>query len=225
MSRMRIAAASLIAPLLAVALAAPAEAGSTWTYRADGSAASVDWVEMGALSGVGGNVHVGSLWVDGSSSQAYAYGHVVDWTCPDGELPPSDGHDDFAGHEAEEPETNCVVESTRFIDGDSMQFSVDRKLNTARMTGTLFVEDHEGGSGGAPLADITWTGIGETSSSTSYSKYTDSNGNRWQSRYSSTERAAEVDGFIGAMGFADDADDQSSGWLERFKIHERSVSK
>lgn len=224
MSRMRITAASLVvAPLLAVALAAPAEAGSTWTYRADGTTASVDWIEMGALTGVGGNIHVGSLWVDGGSAQAYAYGHVVDWTCPDGELPPSGGHGRFA--EDEEPETNCVVESTRFIDGDAIQFSVDRKLNAARMTGTLIVEDHETGSGGAPLADITWTGIGKTSSSTSYSKYTDSNGNRWQSRYSSTERNAEVDGFIGAMGFADDADDQSSGWLERYKIHERSVSK
>lgn len=118
-----------------------------------------------------------------------------------------------------------MVESTRFIDGESIQFSVGRKLNTARMTGILLVEDHETGSGGAPLADITWAGVGETTSSTSYSKYTDSNGNRWQTRYSSTGRTAEVDGFIGAMGFADDADDQSSGRIERYKIHKRSVSK
>lgn len=221
----RIALGLAAAPLLAVALAAPAEAGTSWTYRSSGSEAGVNWLEMGTLNGVGGNAHAGSLSVRDAGGRPEAYGSVFDWTCPEGELPPTGGHGDEPGHGPGGPETNCVLESSRFIYGEAVTFTIDRKLNTARLTGTLNVTDHDTGSGGRPPADITWTGIGATSSSTYYSKYTDGEGTTWQVKESRTDRAAQVTGFIGAMGFTDDADDQSDARMSHFKIYERGSSK
>lgn len=216
------AAALAVAPLIAVSAAGPAHAGESWTYRASGMNASAEWLELGTLPGVAGNAHVGWLQVDAaSSSRADVYGDVADWTCPDGELPPDGGG---PHHDEEEPETNCVFEGARNIFGGDVQFTMDRKLNTARLTGSLFVENHDTGEGANPPVDMTWTGVGTTSSSVETSRYTEGR-TKYQSRYTSTSRNADVDGFIGAMGFTDDPDDQSYGYVGRYTIHDRSTSR
>ena len=91
--------AGLVAGALSAALvgtgplvAAPAAASSMGMFRSSGTVANASWVEFGTLPGIGGNVHVGSLAVDASSTtSAYVFGNVADWTCPDGQRPPEGG--------------------------------------------------------------------------------------------------------------------------------------
>lgn len=213
-------AAAVCAVVPLVAVAAPADAGTRWQLRASGSFAQTDWVEMGTLpGGVPGNVHVGSLRAEGDKL-VQAFGTVQDWTCPAGEMPPAGG-----GHGEEPPaETNCTLDAERFMYGDGLTLTVDRKLTTARLTGTLTVEDHGGeGAAASPPVDITWTGFGGTSSTTIEDSFTDPNGTKFYSKRTESARTGTVSGRIGAMGFDDDADDISSGWFGTFRTMERSV--
>lgn len=186
--------------------------------RYAGEDVSLDWTEFGELPGVAGNAHVGTLWVGG---EGWADGKVVDWTCPEGEQPPSGGghgEDPHAAEEwPEEPETNCVQESVRFMWSDeTLELTMDRKLDEATITGTLEVQDHDGGSGGSPTVDITVTGTGEVSMESGRGKWADEYDSGSYS-YSSTSREGTVDGFIGLMGFADDSDDLSSARMSTYK--------
>jgi hypothetical protein len=74
------------------------------------------------------------------------------------------------------------------------------------------------------MANITWTGVGGTSTSTYYDKYTDDQGNRYTMRRTETAREGTLSGTLGAMGFADDADDQSYGYFGTFKTASTSVN-
>ncbi|HEX8781380.1 MAG TPA: hypothetical protein VF728_09475 [Nocardioides sp.] len=220
MSTRALAAAGLTLPLLVMAL--PAEAGSRWSYRSSGSSISASWTELGQLTGVAGNAHVGYLDVDPERDEAY--GSVRDWTCPEGELPPSGGG---GHHVAEEEPTSCVLESVRemYAGDTAIDVELDRKLTTGTITGNLSVVDHDGGGAtAAPPVEMTITGIGEVYSSTSY--YTDS-GDGWTSRYKDVTSLREgvVDGHIGAMGFTDDADDVSSASMRRYRTYERGMSR
>lgn len=223
--------AGLVAGALSAALvgtgplgAAPAAASSMGMFRSSGTVANASWVEFGILPGIRGNAHVGSLAVDASSrTSTYVFGNVADWTCPAGQRPPEGGH----GHVLEdepppEPETNCTLESVRGIFGhpSMVSFSVDKRLTTARLTGNLSVSDHGTGSAASPPVDMTWTGSGPLYSSTESGSFTDG-GSTYRYRYSFSGRDADVDGRIGAMGFSDDADDESSGQLGSY----RSASK
>lgn len=218
----KIAAAALTAAVPLALAAAPAEAGSRWTERSSGSFADTTWLEMGELpGGVAGNAHVGFLRVEGDKSP-WVYGDITDWTCPDGVLPPMFG----GGHGEEPPETECVLESQRSLyNAGPVTLTVDRKLNRATLTGPLEVADHEGGGAtGQPMANITWTGVGGTGTSTHYDKYTDEEGNRFTMRRTETSRQGTLSGTLGAMGFDDDADDQSYGYFGTFKTASTSVN-
>lgn len=215
-------AAAVCAVVPLVAVAAPAEAGTRWQQRSTGSFAQTDWVEMGTLpGGVPGNVHVGFLRAEGDKN-VMAFGQVLDWTCPEGEMPPAGG----GGHGEEPPaETNCTLDAERFIFGDGLALSIDRKLSTARLTGTLTVENHGGeGAPANPPVDITWTGVGGAATSTVTDVFTDPNGSRYYSKRTETSREGAVSGRIGAMGFDDDADDTSSGYFGTFRIMDRGVT-
>lgn len=224
------AVALCTAPLLVVSLAGVATAADRWTYRSTSETATTQWTEFGLLpGGVQGNIHVGFLEVYGGSTPQ-AFGSVADWTCPEGELPPDGGgHGEFVGaFEGEEPpETNCELHSERFIfaEAGQIEFTLDRKLGSARLTGTLSVEDHATGAGGQPPVDITWTGIGTASSYSTTGKFTEG-GSTYYYKESGTQREAAIaaGSFIGAMGFTDDADDTSSGQLSRGRYYERSTS-
>jgi len=218
----KIAAVAVAAAVPLALAAAPAEAGSRWTERSSGSFADTTWLEMGELpGGVAGNAHVGFLRVEGDKNP-WVYGDITDWTCPEGVLPPMFG----GGHGEESPETECVLESQRSLyNAGPVTLTVDRKLNKATLTGQLEVADHEGGgSSGQPMANITWTGVGGTSTSTYYDKYTDDQGNRYTMRRTETARQGTLSGTLGAMGFADDADDQSYGYFGTFKTASTSVN-
>jgi hypothetical protein len=218
----KIAAAALTAAVPLALAAAPAEAGSRWTERSSGSFADTTWLEMGELpGGVAGNAHVGFLRVEGDKSP-WVYGEITDWTCPDGVLPPMFG----GGHGEEPPETECVLESQRSLyNAGPVTLTVDRKLNKATLTGPLEVADHEGGGAtGQPMANITWTGVGGTGTSTYYDKYTDDEGNRFTMRRTETSRQGTLSGTLGAMAFDDDADDESYGYFGTFKTASTSVN-
>lgn len=212
----RIAAAALAVPLV-VATASTAAAGSKWSYRSSGSFASTSWVEVGPLPGVAGNVHVGFLDARGDRL-VDVFGEVVDWTCPEGSMPPVGG-----GHGEEPPETDCTQESTRFVFADPSQvtLTVDKKLASARLVGTLVVSDHEGESQGQPPVDITWTGFGSASRQTSYSTYTDDSGVRFTTRTTETYRPGDVEGRIGAMVFDDEVGETSDGAFGTFRTDDR----
>jgi hypothetical protein len=214
----RLAAAALAVPLV-IATAGTASAGSKWTYKSSGSFASVSWMEVGELPApVLGNYHVGYLEVRGDKAPD-VYGDVADWTCPEGELPPEFG----GGHGEEEPETNCTLESSRFIyaDPSAITFTVDRKLNAATLVGNLYVSDHEGEGTANPPVNMTWTGIGTSSKSTNTSTYTDSNGSRWSYRTTETGREGDISGRIGVMVFDDEAGESSNGYFGTYRTDER----
>jgi hypothetical protein len=217
----KIAAAALTAAVPLALAAAPAQAGTRWTERSSGSFAETTWLEMGELPGVGGNAHVGFLRVEGDKNP-WVYGDITDWTCPEGVLPPMFG----GGHGEEPPEdTECTLESQRFLyNPGPISLIVDRKLAQATLTGALAVENHDGGTTAQPTANITWTGIGGTATSTTYNKYTDDQGNRFTMRRTETAREGTLSGTIGAMGFDDDADDQAYGYFGTFKVASTSVN-
>lgn len=217
----RLAAAALAVPLV-IATAGTASAGSKWTYKSSGSFASVSWMEVGDLPDpVLGNYHVGYLDVRGDKVVDVS-GEVYDWTCPEDELPPESG----GGHGGEEPDTNCRLESVRFIYGErgAVTFSVDRKLNAATLVGNLTVSDHEGAGEATPPVNMTWTGIGGTSKSTSTFTYTDPSGEKWTSRTTETGREGDIEGNIGVMVFDDEGGEFSYGSFGTYRVDERSVT-
>lgn len=211
------AAATLAVPL-ALAVAAPSQAADRWIARSSGNYAYTSWMEVGALPGIAGNYHVGSLDARGDRT-VYVEGFVVDWTCPDGELPPDGG----GGHGEEPPETNCVVESERSIYGDPSQVTlfVDRRLAKATLVGTLQVSDHGSGTAAAPPVNITWTGIGTSTKNVWYESYTDSTGARTVMRTTDTWREGDVSGAIGAMIFDDEPGETSYGAYGTYKSEYR----
>lgn len=214
-------AAAVCAVVPLVAVAAPADASTRWQFRSSGSFAQVDWVEMGALpGGVPGNVHLGFLRVEGDKNVS-AFGQVLDWTCPEGEMPPFGG----GGHEEPPAETNCTLDAERFVFGEGLTLVMDKKLGAAHLTGTLTVENHGGeGAPASPPVDMTWTGVGGTSSTTINDSYTDPNGTRLSTKRTETARGGTVSGRIGAMGFDDDADDTANGFFGTFRVMERGVT-
>ncbi|HSF98748.1 MAG TPA: hypothetical protein VLA55_08660 [Ornithinibacter sp.] len=217
----RLAAAALAVPIV-IATAGTANAGSKWTYKSSGSFANVSWMEVGELPApVLGNYHVGYLEVRGDKVPDI-YGDVTDWTCPEGELPPDFG----GGHEGEEPETGCTLEGSRFIYGDpsAVTFTVDRKLNAATLVGNLFVSDHEGEGTASPPVNMTWTGIGGTSKSTSTETYTDPSGAKFTYRTTQTAREGDIEGKIGVMVFDDEDGEFSYGSFGTYRIDERGTT-
>jgi hypothetical protein len=216
----KIAAAAVVAAVPLALAAAPAQAGTRWTERSSGSFAETSWLEMGELPGVAGNAHVGFLRVEGDKSP-WVFGDITDWTCPDGVMPPMFG----GGHGEEPPESECTLESQRFLyNAGPVTLTVDRKLNTATLTGPLEVANHDGGTSASPMANITWTGVGSTFTNTTYDKSTDDAGNRYTTRRTETAREGTLSGSIGAMGFDDDADDQAFGYFGTFKTASTSVN-
>lgn len=213
----RLCAGLVLVVLALTAMATPALAGSRGHSRSSGSFASTQWLEWGTLPGIGGNVHVGDLFVDAATSSPYVYGNVFDWTCPDGVRPPDGG-----GHGDPIEENPCTLESVRFLygDGSTLSFSMDRKLNEATLTGTISVSDHGGGTLANPPVNIVWTGTGSTVSVRYTESYTDGS-YTYFFRYRASSRSATMTGSIGAMGFTDDADDESSGYMGSYSDMQR----
>jgi hypothetical protein len=222
----RMLAAAAAVPTMVVGLTAPADAASKWHYKSTDTTAYADWVEWGELPGVGGNAHTGYLEVSQSGSGAQVWGVVTDYQCDEGEIPGGGGHGGHAleasDYEEYPEEGYCDPVSERYIDGGDVTLTMDRKLTSARLTGTLRVDDH--GSSASPAVDMSWTGEASLVESRWTDSYRDGS-STYYVRYDSTSRQGVVTGFIGAMGFADDADDESSGTMSRTKAFERSSTR
>ncbi len=213
----RASIAGVTTVLLALSVA-PAQAGSMFFSKSSGRVASADWLEVGTLpGGVPGNIHFGSMQVeDLGKGEANVWGIVFDMTCPDGFIPEGPG----GGH-GEKPEPNgCTDAGVRIMKGGDVTFTMDRKFKTARLTGTLNMVGHDGGTVGAPPANMTWTGIGDSYRSVESGRYDDDRSSG-SYRYSFSGRDAEVTGAIGAMVFDDVEGEYSTAQLGSF----RSVSR
>lgn len=196
----------LMALLLTVAPAAHARSSSS--YRESGRAAATDWIQWDNTpvgSGPFGNVHVGYLSAEETSKGlADVFGFIEDYDCEPGEFPGGGGH--FEEFEEEEPEEGCDWLGFRFIEDYDISFTMDRKLESARLTGQLTVHGGghgEGGVVGRPFADVIWTGFGDLDTT----RYT----SRWREgdtfgsdSYRAKGRSATMTGSIGPMGFDPD---------------------
>ncbi len=92
----RLGLTALVAALMVAAAMPIAEGGSTIRTRGTGWHVGISWMEVDRddLLGLPGNVHVGSMWGFDDQYGRFIFGHIVDWECPDGELP---GHGFGAG--------------------------------------------------------------------------------------------------------------------------------
>lgn len=222
--RVPILAVALVAALLlALVAATPAQAGSSYSYKITGRAASVSWTQIdGTPTGTTfGNVHIGWLNAEETSQGlAAVFGDIEDWDCEEGETPGWGGHE----FDEEPVEGACDFVGFRFIEAYDVPFTMDKKLNRARLTGRLTV--YGGGHGedgvvGQPAADVVWTGVGETSTSRYTSRWRE--GDSWSSEtYKSTSRTATMSGNIGPMGFDPEL---SSGYLYTFSASGRWRSR
>lgn len=217
--RLGTVAVALLTSLGLVATAGPAQAGSMYFSKSSGRMVDVSWLEVGTLPGVQGNAHLGFMYVEElGRGGANVFGEVIDFECPEGVLPEYGG-----GHGEEPSEDQCQEVGYRFINGGDVTFTMDRKYTQARLTGTLAVSDHDTPLGNPPV-DITFTGVGETFSST----FTDRgsyDGTTYSFRYSFTGRAAVTSGSIGPMVFDDEAGEYSQATMGSFKNMSRDRTR
>lgn len=210
-----------IALALAAVDASPADAKSSSQYRETGRAASTYWEQYDGTDTGGplGNVHIGYLSAyETTAGVASAWGWIEDWDCEPGEKPWGGGH----SFDDEEPVGGCDWIGERWLEGDGLRFSMDKKMTTATLKGELIVY---GGHGedevGRPPVDIVWTGLGGTYTSRYTTRYRDGN-TTWTDTYRSTEREATMGGTLGPMGFDPDL---SGGYLSTYKTSSKSRTK
>ena len=232
--RMLVLSATTLGMTAAVAAPSPALAADLSFSKSSGTVASTTWLEVGTLpaaTGAPGNAHFGDLRVeDLGRGRARAFGIVFDVQCEPGVTPylPGGGHggepEPFAAGQGE-PDEACTVELVRFIEGSrGLTFTIDRKLRTARLTGSLAVNSGHGeGPTGTPPVDITWNGFGATYSSSERSSFTEE-GRTFSYRYSFTGRDASVaaGSRIGPMVFDDELGESSTGQLGKYRSSSRS---
>jgi hypothetical protein len=214
--RTGLVAAALLASLGLVVATVPAQGaaqGPSAKHKMSGRSLDIDWLEVGTLPGVQGNIHFGYLGVQAAADgETFVFGVVDDLQCDEGFVPEGPG----GGHGGEE-DFPCTSVGTRFIDGGAVTLTVDRKFTTGRLTGTLQVSDHDGTGLGNPPVDITLTGFGGTSSYMDRSRYTGPDGSSFTFRSSSTRREATVQGRIGPMVFDDEAGEFSRASMGTFR--------
>lgn len=230
-ARRRALVSTALAGALLLTMLTPgtAEARSSYTYRDSGRAAETSWtqVDEGVEPGTApfGNVHVGYLDVrEVRRGVGEVWGEIADFDCEEGQLPDHGGHHGAFDEEEPEPDDGCVHVGYRWIEGSNLAFNVDRKLTNASLKGRLTVyggAHGEEGPVGTPMADITWTGEGTTSSSRFSETYSDG---FWTYTYrgSYTSRSASMGGQLGPMGFDPELSD---GWIREYKVSERGRTR
>lgn len=192
----------------------PASASSMFFSKNSGTLVSADWYEIGELPGVEGNAHLGGLYAeDLGGGNANVFGWVDDFQCEAGEDPFGGGHGDGGA---------CDYVGSRFIEGGDVTLTLDKKLSSATLTGSLVVNGGHGeGPIGTPPVNLSWTGIGGIAKETTTSTFKDENGS-YSFRYSSTGRQAELSGSIGPMIVDDVEGEYSSGRISSYRSLDRS---
>lgn len=139
---------------LTTSLAAPAYADTVTTQRS----ATVEWLQTGQISGVGGNVHVGRVqfWVPaGSQTPVSLYGEMFDYSCPAGFLPDGLWLDAISQLDA-----TCDIKDNLIIESGDVTLNVGGKLHRAHLVGELvFINTFVVGSGSLAV-DLRWTAPG-----------------------------------------------------------------
>lgn len=192
--------ASVILTVIAT-VAAPVGAAEMYLSKTSGKNATASWTQYDGtpVGSTFGNVHIG--WLDAysrSNGVGDAFMYIDDFDCAPGQSP-SWGHGEGEGDA-------CIYVGTRWGSGSGLTFTIDRKLNKAHVAGSiqLYGGGHgEGGVVGNPQLNVTWTGYGSVSSSTSSYRWIQ-DGTTYTDRYRGTSRSATVSGNIGPMGFAPD---------------------
>ncbi len=214
----------LAAALLILGTAAPVAAKSMSLYRSTYYAVQFDWVQLDRDAAGNrlppmdsrplGNVHIGFAYAqEFSRGQAFVFGQIADLDCPVDFVPsPGGGHG--IGLEEEppvDPENPCTHIGFRSIDGQ-VPLSIDNKLTRAVLGGPgvtvgIYGGGDPHGGGGGLLANVpinvTFAGFGPLRKSTFTMSETDGTFT-YTSRYSSNQRAAELTGVLGPMGFDPD---------------------
>ena len=221
----RLATVTASAAALAVVVPSPALAGDLFFSKTSGIQVSTTWLEVGTLPAAAnapGNAHFGDLFVDDlGNGRASVFGFVDDVQCDADVTPYRPG----GGHGEPTPADGpCQLLGTRFVEGGQVTFTVDKKLTTATLTGTLAVgSGHGEGPTSAPRVSITWTGAGDT-----YSERVTGTGEdefaSYRYRYDFTGRDAvvEPDSAIGPMVFDDEAGEFSESTLGRYRSSDRT---
>jgi hypothetical protein len=132
--RAQIRLASIAIGLAALALpfilVSPADAVTITIRRS----ATVEWLQVGPIPGVAGNVHVGRVqaWVLADERvPETVYGEMFDYTCPAGYLPDGLWIDAISQLDA-----NCTPEDNLIIETGDLNLNVDGKLHRARLVGS-----------------------------------------------------------------------------------------
>ncbi len=209
----------------------PSSAGSKFFSKSTGTAVDAYWTQIDGTpvgSSEFGNVHIGFLYAyEQSDDYVDVFAFIDDFDCEEGQTPYGGGPHGFVEEaaaddavEEEEPfeeEFGCIYMGSRFGYGQDMVLTIDKKLSSATLTGTLVVESGgfhgEGGSVvGEPPVEMTWTGVGDLAKQRQTYRYSE-DGVTYSFSERSTYRQASVDGFIGGMTFDPDL---SGGSMSNF---------
>lgn len=219
--RRRITTLIIMVTTTLVMTVSPAVAGSMSLYKQSATAAQTEWTQVdGTEPGTSalGNVHVGYLYVfETAKGKGDVFAFIDDFDCEAGKLP-------GGGHGFEEEPSGCEYVGSRVAEGYGLDFQVDKKLTTARLTGQLTVYGGGHGDGGVigrPAADITWSGEGALIKQSSNWSYNDGT-TTYTDRYRSTDRIAVMSGTLGPMGFDPEL---SSGQISKFSAMSKSRTK
>jgi hypothetical protein len=216
----RTATVALAAAAVVGATTTPATASSWNLSRTTGRAATTNWLQYADLTAAGfGNWHSGFLNAfETSTGSADVFAFIDDFLCAEGQQPDPGSHG----------ETGCEYVGSRQLEGYGIAFTMDNRLGSATLQGTLVAT--QGGGHGEPgnvigqvPADFRWTGYGDTVRSTSTYRYSDSEGNTYSERLRSTRREATMSGRLGPMLFEQAA--QASGAIEKFTVTTKSSSR
>lgn len=209
--RRRLAMGAAASAAVTLVAASPATAAEMFFSKSSSTIVTTSWLEVGPLPGVKGNTHIGDMQVeDMGRGRARIFGVVFDLTCAPGQVPSVPG----GGHGEPPAEDACTLEGERFIEGGTVTFTIDRKLTKATLTGNLAVGAGHGGPTAAPPVNITWTGVGSTSTTRESGTSVDEFGT-YTFRYTFTGRDATVaaGSRIGVMVFDDEAGEGSQAQM------------
>lgn len=202
--------ASLLAAMMALSALNPVAADAKESSRSSrsGVAASTFWTQKdGTKVGTSpfGNTHVGFLNAEQTvRDRVDAWGYIEDYDCKPGQEPGHGGGHGFAEEpKPEKPDNACKPLGTRYLEGSSdLRLTVDKKLNTATLKGTLIAYGgfHGEGEVGRPPANVAWKGVGKTFTSRYSSQWSDGT-TTYTDSYRSAARQATMGGRLGPMGF------------------------
>jgi len=204
-------AIGLAALALPFTLVSPADAVTVTTRRS----ATVEWLQVGPIPRVAGNVHVGRVqaWVPaGERVVESLYGEMFDYTCPAGYLP-----EGLWIEALPQLDANCSIEDNLIIETGDLNLNVDGKLHRARLVGSLgYIHGLAVGDPGSFAVNLRWDAPGEKT------VVRERIFDRPRIFLVTTTRDASVTGTIGseAIGIGDQI---SSGVVQRFKEINRSA--